>query len=83
MNQKTINLDISYRCTLECPKCRRQQSMKRLGNKGHNMNIVDFKKIISYFGGLNFCGSISDPVKLVLYIYNLLSILNKKPGGKY
>jgi hypothetical protein len=36
--------------------------MKHLGNKGHNINITDFKKIISYFEGLNFCGSISDPV---------------------
>ena len=62
VNRQTINLDISYKCALECPKCRRQQSMKRLGNKGHNMSITDFKKITSYFDGLNFCGSISDPV---------------------
>ena len=59
---RSINLDISYKCALECPKCRRQQSMKRLGNKGHNITIKDFKKIISYFDSLNFCGSISDPV---------------------
>ena len=62
MNRQTINLDISYRCTLECPKCRRQRGIKRHGNKGHNINIEDFKKIISYFKGLNFCGTISDPV---------------------
>ena len=93
MNQKTINLDISYRCTLECPKCRRQQSMKRLGNKGHNMNIVDFKKIISYFGGLNFCGSISDPVMHPQFIeflslcknhfVKVSSAVSQKPIGWY
>ena len=58
----SINLDISYQCALECPKCRRQQSMKRLGNKGHNISIDDFKKILDYYDKLNFCGSISDPV---------------------
>ena len=59
---RSINLDISYKCTLECPKCRRQLSMKRLGNKGHNISIADFEKILTYFDKLNFCGSISDPV---------------------
>ena len=59
---RSINLDISYKCALECPKCRRQQSMKRLGNKGHNLRMVDFKKLLSFFEKLNFCGSISDPV---------------------
>ena len=58
----SINLDISYRCALECPKCRRQQSLKRLGNFGHDISIDNYKKILSYFDSLNFCGSISDPV---------------------
>ena len=36
--------------------------MKRLGNKGHNISMDDFKKILAYYEKLNFCGSISDPV---------------------
>tara|TARA_R100000315_G_C5225260_1_gene136431 strand:- start:168 stop:830 length:663 start_codon:yes stop_codon:yes gene_type:complete len=60
--KRSINLDISYRCALECPKCRRQQSLKRLGNHGHDISIENYKKILDYFDTLNFCGSISDPV---------------------
>lgn len=60
---KTINLDISHRCTLECPKCARQyyrdQNLKVPGN---DMSIDEYLKIISYFDNVRFCGNISDPV---------------------
>jgi len=58
-----INLDITYRCTLECPKCTRQY-YKDLGLKvpGHDMTISEFKKIIAKFKVVRFCGNISDPV---------------------
>ena len=58
-----INLDITYRCTLECPKCTRQY-YKNLGLKvpGHDMTISEFKKIIAKFKVVRFCGNISDPV---------------------
>ena len=76
--KKSINLDISYRCTLECPKCRRQQSLKRLGNYGHDISIENFKKILLYFDRLNFCGSISDPVMHPKFIEFLSLSINHK-----
>tara|TARA_R110001592_G_scaffold101568_2_gene287380 strand:- start:679 stop:1323 length:645 start_codon:yes stop_codon:yes gene_type:complete len=78
-NTKTsINLDISYKCALECPKCRRQQSLKRLGNFGHNISIENYKKILYYFDSLNFCGSISDPVMHPKFIEFLSLSTNHK-----
>ena len=74
----SINLDISYRCTLECPKCRRQQSLKRLGNYGHDISIENYKKILSYFDSLNFCGSISDPVMHPKFVEFLSLSINHK-----
>ena len=74
----SINLDISYRCALECPKCRRQQSLKRLGNFGHDITIDNYKKILSYFDSLNFCGSISDPVMHPKFIEFLSLSINHK-----
>jgi len=77
-NNKACNIDISYRCTLECSKCRRQQSLKRLGNYGHDISIENFKKILSYFDRLNFCGSISDPVMHPKFIEFLSLSINHK-----
>jgi len=74
----SINLDISYRCTLECPQCRRQQSLKRLGNYGHDISIENYKKILSYFDSLNFCGSISDPVMHPKFVEFLSLSINHK-----
>jgi len=57
-----INLDISSRCTLECPKCLRMY-YKVNGKKvpGHDMTLKEYHKIISYFSEVQFCGNISDP----------------------
>lgn len=63
MNNSSINLDISHRCTLECPKCMRT-FYKQQGVKvpGHDMTVNEYMKIIDYFSHINFCGNISDPV---------------------
>lgn len=63
MNNLSINLDISHRCTLECPKCLR--SLYKFNNTkvpGHDMTIKEYLKIIQYFSHVNFCGNASDPV---------------------
>lgn len=59
----SINLDISNRCTLECGRCMRQWWTYQ-GKKvpGHDMTMSEYKKIISYFTIVNFCGNVSDPV---------------------
>lgn len=60
---KTVNLDITHRCTLECPKCRREK-YRLLNQKvpGKDMSIDEYRKIIEYFDNVVFCGNISDPV---------------------
>lgn len=60
---KSINLCITNKCTLECPKCLRQ-TYKKMGLKvpGHHMSLDEYEKIISYFNFIVFCGNISDPV---------------------
>ena len=47
---RSINIDCTFRCTLECPKCLRQ-SIRSLGFKipGVDMPLDDFYKITKYF----------------------------------
>jgi len=58
-----INLDISNKCTLACPRCTRKWYTHR-GYRvpGYDMTIEEYEKIVSYFDHINFCGNISDPV---------------------
>jgi MoaA/NifB/PqqE/SkfB family radical SAM enzyme len=59
LDRKSINLDITHRCTLECPKClRRSVPTNNLGD----LSLDSFKKIISHFDQIEFCGQISDPI---------------------
>jgi hypothetical protein len=63
MINSSINLDISARCSLECPKCLRS-FYKANGIKvpGHDMSVEEYLKIANHFTHINFCGNISDPV---------------------
>ena len=63
-SDRKINIESTFRCPLECPKCQRQ-SIRRLGFKmpGEDMPWEDFLKIAKFFkDGLIFCGQISDPI---------------------
>lgn len=61
--RRSINLDITHRCTLQCPKCNRQIFSKRnLKVPGQDMTISQFKKIINFYNTISFCGQISDPI---------------------
>jgi MoaA/NifB/PqqE/SkfB family radical SAM enzyme len=61
---KSVNIDTTTRCTLECPKCQRQYLRKR--NKripGQDISFDDLLKLTKYFKrGVNFCGQMSDPI---------------------
>lgn len=60
---KAINLDITHRCTLACPKCPRQYYIKNnMKVPGKDMTIDEYYKIISHFNFINFCGNLSDPI---------------------
>ena len=63
MTNLKINLDITTRCTLECPKClRRFYKDNNVKLPGHDMSVEEYLKIADYFIHVNFCGNISDPV---------------------
>ena len=58
-----VNVDLSARCGLECPRCQRQTYFS--SNKdipGHDLTVDDFVKITDYFKSINFCGQLSDPI---------------------
>lgn len=58
-----INIDSTFRCTLECPSCMRQSYKTRnLKVPGDDMPWSDFIKITKFFKSVQFCGQISDPI---------------------
>tara|TARA_Y100000741_G_scaffold29088_1_gene20906 strand:- start:492 stop:1085 length:594 start_codon:yes stop_codon:yes gene_type:complete len=57
--RRSINLDITYRCTLECPKCLRRSIPT---NNLNDLSLDSFNKIINHFDQIEFCGQISDPI---------------------
>tara|TARA_B100000902_G_scaffold394529_1_gene451055 strand:+ start:984 stop:1928 length:945 start_codon:yes stop_codon:yes gene_type:complete len=62
--RRGINIDLSNKCTLECPKCLRQ-TLRQEGLRipGEDMSIETFKKLLKYYdGGVVFCGQLSDPI---------------------
>lgn len=58
---RRVNMDITNRCPLLCPECQRQVApwTKKLGG---DISIENFKKVISHFNSVNFCGQRSDPI---------------------
>lgn len=62
-SRKRINIDIGFRCTLECPKCERQNSYKDIRPvPGRDMTIPEWNKMTDYFDEIQCCGQISDPI---------------------
>lgn len=63
-NRNGVNLDITFRCPLECSKCSRQSFYAKHNKivEGQDMSFNTFLKVINHFDILNFCGQVSDPV---------------------
>ena len=63
---KTVTIDSSYKCTLECPRCRRQSyredGIPPGGKYGSDITIHNFKKLLNFFQYFNFCGQVSDSI---------------------
>ena len=64
LSRNAINVDITHRCPLECPRCQRAMSftMKGLKVPGSDITLEAFQKILDRFDHINFCGQVSDPV---------------------
>lgn len=55
----SINLDITNKCSNQCPACYRQRGVPYGGS---DISLSDIEKIATYFDTIRFCGQISDPV---------------------
>jgi MoaA/NifB/PqqE/SkfB family radical SAM enzyme len=64
MNRRSLNIDIGFRCPLECPRCQRQRQWRNNGLKvpGRDLTLKEIDKISDYYNGFIFCGQLSDPV---------------------
>jgi MoaA/NifB/PqqE/SkfB family radical SAM enzyme len=80
--RRNVNIDLSFRCPIECPRCRRQYYYKSRGLAvpGKDLTLDDFNKVVKFFDYINFEGQSSDPIHNVNFI-KFLEILYclKKP----
>ena len=76
---RSLNIDITHRCPLECLRCGRQSSFRNHGKKvpGEDMSLEDFNKITNYFPNISFCGQYSDPIHHPKFI-DILTICKEK-----
>lgn len=57
-----INLDITNKCILKCPRCMRTTDGD-LYKRGNDIELQDFEKIAKYFKEMiSFCGQMGDPI---------------------
>ena len=74
-----VNMDITHRCPLACPRCSRQYDFKR--NKtpvwGQDIPLETIEKITDVYKSINFCGQLSDPVHHPKFI-EILEICHRK-----
>lgn len=61
MQSESINLDITNRCRLQCPKCMRQ-AYPNLHKRGRDISLENIEKISKGFKKLLFCGQMGDPI---------------------
>ena len=73
-----INLDITFRCPLECPRCQRKK-FTDVGKKvwGYDISLDEIKKLANFFKAFAFCGQLSDPIHHPQFI-EILKILKEK-----
>jgi len=80
--KKGLNIDITHRCALECPRCQRQTAFRNKGDKvyGIDVSLEDIKKLAKHFKYFDFCGQLSDPVHHPQFI-EILEYLNSENVG--
>ena len=59
-----VLIDLTYRCTLECPRCQRQEFFRDHGEKvwGEDIPLDTIEKATDTFKAINFGGQLSDPI---------------------
>jgi MoaA/NifB/PqqE/SkfB family radical SAM enzyme len=88
---RSINVDVTYRCPLQCPFCQRQSGwkgetennlIKQKINKSNDMPLSDLDKLIQYGDSINLCGQISDPIYHPNFI-EVMDRVSKNPNKKF
>jgi len=76
--RRGLNIDITHRCALDCPRCQRWGNYRQHGKKvpGIDISISQMKKVISFYKDINFCGQYSDPVHHPKFIQILKLLLD-------
>lgn len=76
---KKLNIDITFRCALECHKCARQVFFRDHGLKvpGNDLSLENFDIITDHFESISFCGQYSDPIHHPQFI-DILKICKNK-----
>ena len=79
---KGLNIDITHRCALECPRCQRQTAFRDKGNPvyGEDVSLDDIKKLAKHYKYFDFCGQLSDPVHHRNFIDILKHLKSAKVG---
>lgn len=67
LNRKSLNIESTNLCTLQCPTCKRTDFKEKYGSKtplpGGTITTKELAKCIKYFDGfMEFCGQHSDPI---------------------
>jgi len=64
LNRRSLNIDIGFRCPLECPRCQRQTQHRRFNKKvpGYDLSLNEIDKLSNFYKDFVFCGQLSDPV---------------------
>ena len=75
--KKSINLDLTHKCSLRCPGCTRQNFYNSKNIPGSDIDIESWEKITDYFDKIYLCGQISDPTHHDDF-FNLLKIALRK-----
>jgi MoaA/NifB/PqqE/SkfB family radical SAM enzyme len=58
-----FNLDITYKCPIECPLCSRQDTGgKAKIKRSREMTLEEFNLVINKSNSISLCGQISDPI---------------------
>jgi MoaA/NifB/PqqE/SkfB family radical SAM enzyme len=72
--EQGVNLDITDKCILQCPRCMRQIDGD-LYKRGRDIELSEFEKIAKYFRRITFCGQMGDPIYHPKFL-DILTICN-------
>ena len=80
LNRTSLNIDLSHRCPLECPRCQRQMDWRDHGEKvpGYDITMSEIEKLAKFYTKFHFCGQLSDPIHHPKFAEILKFLYDKK-----